>query len=383
MAWVHFVGVWDTVESVGLSVFGIQISSKPTINDKRIAHVRHALALDEMRLTFRPRLYNQPNFGTPKVKQSLHQVWFRGVHSDVGGGYAHNEDGLSERAYEWLVNEAVDCGMHCDKVVAAPSARKLHDTVHSVPWWGVTGLTIRDPKWEAKAATVVEDWSVHKAPKPTSVWGQPWRNATRIPLTLAVVLLVTGWWFQAATLSDWQWLSLDWERPSWLAWNQLFLLYPYDWRSPLGAIFGSEFKGSLGWSMVADTLIFLPAYAFIVGRACGWAYRSAAGPRRAARNAKPPPWHRLGLCPLMLVVGDAVENLLTMWVSDWAGELNWAQAVVQWAIGVAALAKWLGMIGCAVLVVIGVMVTLARAMPKPKFWWKSKRCPTESDSSAA
>src|SRR5690606_5613852 len=70
-AHVHFVGVWDTVESVGMPGMSLQISSSATIRGKRICHVRHALSLDEHRWPFLPRLYDEDDFGSPEDGQSL------------------------------------------------------------------------------------------------------------------------------------------------------------------------------------------------------------------------------------------------------------------------------------------------------------------------
>ena len=60
---VHWVGVWDTVESVGLPLLGSRDNpSTATFHDKpNIHHVRHALALDEHRWPFLPRLYDAPS----------------------------------------------------------------------------------------------------------------------------------------------------------------------------------------------------------------------------------------------------------------------------------------------------------------------------------
>ncbi|MGB6480125.1 MAG: DUF2235 domain-containing protein, partial [Candidatus Sulfotelmatobacter sp.] len=46
--------------------------------------------------------------------QSLKQVWFAGVHSDVGGSYAPAESGLSQIALEWMLCEAVPLGLLVD-----------------------------------------------------------------------------------------------------------------------------------------------------------------------------------------------------------------------------------------------------------------------------
>lgn len=84
---VHFIGVWDTVETVGMSqMFGVGSSNPRNTQVKpSYRHVRHALALDELRWTFLPRRYTLPAESLDPG-QTFRQVWFRGAHSDVGGG---------------------------------------------------------------------------------------------------------------------------------------------------------------------------------------------------------------------------------------------------------------------------------------------------------
>jgi uncharacterized protein (DUF2235 family) len=100
----HFVGVWDTVSSVGW--FTDPAKFPYTFHNPDVAIGRHALSIDERRCFFRQNLWSAPEVG-----QDIKQVWFAGVHSDVGGGYAENECGLSKIALEWMLNEAVSAGL--------------------------------------------------------------------------------------------------------------------------------------------------------------------------------------------------------------------------------------------------------------------------------
>lgn len=355
---VHFVGVWDTVESVGIPLLGVQISSKPTITDKRIKHVRHALALDELRLTFRPRLYNQPNGGSISDKQSLHQVWFRGVHSDVGGGYLHDDSGLSDQAYRWMVDEAIKCNLRCGNVGRTRAVSTLHDTVHSVPWWAVAGLTIRRSRWDASAASVQEHSSVGSSAHPVSVWGRPWDSRTWTAVLLALAAMGAGYVLQAIAVSG-NLAAPAWSSPAPLGiWPAALILSP---GTPLRDILASHFSDGIGWALVADTLLFLPGYAFLLARLSGWAYRRAAGLRTTAGNEHPPIWHWLGFCPMVMVLGDLSENLLTVWVTSWAGPLNAGQVCAQWLTGSATVSKWLCLGGCGVLA----LIALIKSKPKP------------------
>lgn len=144
-AWIEFIGVWDTVESVGAIPFLAQKNpSPPTVLGKRFRHVRHALSLDEHRFTFLPRLYDEPgDITTPE--HTLRQRWFPGVHCDVGGSYALPEAGLSDYTLAWMIEELAACGMPTPARRARPPAAWLrHDTLFTTAWWGLAGMTPRN-----------------------------------------------------------------------------------------------------------------------------------------------------------------------------------------------------------------------------------------------
>ena len=95
---VWFVGVWDTVASVGAPFLSREITASPTIAGKNFKHARQALALDEYRKTFRPSPYLiEAGHHYAKHGQSIKQHWFSGAHCDVGGGYVNSEAGLSQQ----------------------------------------------------------------------------------------------------------------------------------------------------------------------------------------------------------------------------------------------------------------------------------------------
>ena len=76
----HFIGVWDTVESVGIIPgFRRKFADTRLNGDVRVG--RHAIALDERRSQYRPNLWTEP----AGEGQSIVQVWFPGAHADVGG----------------------------------------------------------------------------------------------------------------------------------------------------------------------------------------------------------------------------------------------------------------------------------------------------------
>jgi uncharacterized protein (DUF2235 family) len=100
---IHFIGLWDTVKSVGW--FGSPVSFPYTLNNPSVLKVRQALSIDERRCFFRQNLWSATN------NQDVRQVWFAGVHSDVGGGYPENESGLAKISLEWMAREAMAAGL--------------------------------------------------------------------------------------------------------------------------------------------------------------------------------------------------------------------------------------------------------------------------------
>jgi uncharacterized protein (DUF2235 family) len=108
----RFVGVWDTVGSVGW--FANPLSLPYTANNPDIGIGRHAVAIDEHRAFFRSNLWRpapNPDDAGPK---DLRQVWFPGVHCDVGGGFPEPESGLSKIALKWMIEEAKIAGLLID-----------------------------------------------------------------------------------------------------------------------------------------------------------------------------------------------------------------------------------------------------------------------------
>ena len=115
---VRFIGVWDTVGSLGIPLRGLRglTQRKHVFHDtqlsKTVVTARHALAIDERRAPFAPTIWDED-----KPHPDTVQMWFAGAHSDVGGGYA--EPGLSDIALEWMLGEAVAAGLELDEEVLA------------------------------------------------------------------------------------------------------------------------------------------------------------------------------------------------------------------------------------------------------------------------
>jgi uncharacterized protein (DUF2235 family) len=141
-----FIGVWDTVGSLGVPVGGLFqfINKRWSFHDMTLSswvdNAFQALAVDERRKPFRPSVWER----SPNAKdQVLEQVWFAGVHSNVGGSYA--EAGLSDITLLWMAAKAEGCGLAIDRSALAtvnnprpdPYA-KIYDS--QTIWYKLTGL---------------------------------------------------------------------------------------------------------------------------------------------------------------------------------------------------------------------------------------------------
>ena len=131
---IEFLGLWDTVGAYGMPIdelkWGFDKLVWPMVAVDRhlspvIRHCSHALALDEQRQTFTPTLFDE-SFEAAEVKAGrvasgrLTQVWFCGVHSNVGGGYP--EDKLSLVTLDWIASQAVAAGLRFDQALLAENS---------------------------------------------------------------------------------------------------------------------------------------------------------------------------------------------------------------------------------------------------------------------
>ena len=105
---MHFVGVWDTVSSIGWLYDPLSLPFTRTNPDIEIG--RQAISIDERRAAFRQNLWAVD----PKYPQDIQQIWFAGVHSDVGGGYAEPQSGLAKITLQWMLEQAEAQGLSVD-----------------------------------------------------------------------------------------------------------------------------------------------------------------------------------------------------------------------------------------------------------------------------
>lgn len=139
---IRFIGVYDTVAALGLSLHlpsrlvdripGLQHRFHDFSLSESVDHARQALSIDEERRTFHPVLWDPLD---PDSNQTLRQVWFAGVHTDVGGGYP--EAGLGDIALTWLMKEAVAKGLRIyphHEYEPAPNPHGLMHNSRGKPW---------------------------------------------------------------------------------------------------------------------------------------------------------------------------------------------------------------------------------------------------------
>jgi uncharacterized protein (DUF2235 family) len=156
----YFVGVWDTVASVGWVYNPLKIPY--TANNADIEIGRHAIALDERRGFYRPNLWRPGDKAERSGPKDLKQVWFAGGHGDVGGGYPETESGLAKITLRWMLREAEAAGLlvdasRRDAAIAAgqgpdPNAR-MHDELAAHLYWR---LLEHVPKYHYDYATKTE-----------------------------------------------------------------------------------------------------------------------------------------------------------------------------------------------------------------------------------
>ena len=399
---VWFVGVWDTVSSVGAPLLSRSITASPTIVGKRFTHVRQARALDEHRRAFAPRpYYIDPQHDYAASGQSIDQQWFSGAHCDVGGGYAARQAQLSNEALLWLLQEAVTCelrlrdslldgqgGLDRAAVLAAlagpmpgtastvePRAR-VHSATYTTPWWALAGLRQREPQvvhdaGKALAVAPVEHPSVAalglRFPADT-VWARP-RPLTGLllaALLAAAFFLLAGGLLhgtiapQRMTLGQCL-MALGQDVgevvTAKLALARWQLAWAFSWLYPLATL--TQPVGNVARAVLANLGLAI-AYGYLLARAVPWAFARIAGVRRAAQP--PIRWLDLmGLSAMLAVLGDAATSVLTLallWLFPWP-LLASAEPLLGLAMSVAALASWLGLLGCAVLFGWGVRKQLA------------------------
>lgn len=164
---IHFLGVWDTVSSVG-SIYN-PFKLPYTRWNPSVRTVRHAVSIDERRKFFRTNLWSSSNTDT-----DVKQIWFVGAHADVGGGYPRTESGLAKIALAWMMDEAQACGLQLDpaqraQVLADPPPDALgpmHDALDRLGWKLAQWAPRREWLRDAASGRYMPHWRFSPRPLP-------------------------------------------------------------------------------------------------------------------------------------------------------------------------------------------------------------------------
>ena len=152
---IHFLGLWDSVKSYGNLYNPSRIPREST--NESVGIVRHAMALDERRAFFPQMHWRRKGKG-----QDVREVWFAGVHGDVGGTPRETESGLSKITLDWMLCHAVEAGLQIDAddylrivqgvlaradgyapAIAKPDPAALRHESLTGPWWLIEALPWR------------------------------------------------------------------------------------------------------------------------------------------------------------------------------------------------------------------------------------------------
>jgi uncharacterized protein (DUF2235 family) len=124
---IKFMGVWDTVGALGIPITRLNrlTRRRHEFHDvklsRSIENAFHALAIDERRMSFQPTLWVRQ----PHPTQRVEQVWFAGVHSNVGGGY--QDSSLSDLALAWMLSRAEECDLALDDEYVRSTVHAAYD----------------------------------------------------------------------------------------------------------------------------------------------------------------------------------------------------------------------------------------------------------------
>ena len=132
---IRFVGLWDTVSAYGGNRYTVWLIDKfypVRFADHRLTpyveRACHALALDDERRSFHPEIWDEKGEEDP---ERISQIWFAGMHSNVGGSYP--DDGMSLTSLLWMIDEAETAGLHFSaaEVARARAAANPHGKMYN------------------------------------------------------------------------------------------------------------------------------------------------------------------------------------------------------------------------------------------------------------
>jgi uncharacterized protein (DUF2235 family) len=132
---IEYLGIYDTVKATRF--LWRDISWPYTLSLPNVRFVRHAISIDEKR-----RKYAEyrvvPNRERYKLPEDVREVWFAGVHSDVGGGFVDNPE-LGKITMRWMLDGAITAGL-VERPVRYRRNYSLNESdatkdMHVMPWY--------------------------------------------------------------------------------------------------------------------------------------------------------------------------------------------------------------------------------------------------------
>ncbi|KAG6986397.1 hypothetical protein G7Y79_00102g101510 [Physcia stellaris] len=133
---IKAIGVWDTVGALGIPAIGFlrphhqEYSFVNTRVSNNVEYAFQALALDEHRKPFSPTIWERPN-GPAKLKE-LKQVWFPGVHSNIGGSY--DDTSMADITLTWMISQLTPfLDFHPTYIAYLHTLNKAYYASHHLP----------------------------------------------------------------------------------------------------------------------------------------------------------------------------------------------------------------------------------------------------------
>ena len=115
---IRWLGLWDTVAPIDFPGTPAGREWNLDVADS-VCHAFHAMALDERRKRFP---LSRPDIRQTSGSRSYREVWFRGVHCDVGGG--NGKPQLSSISLHWMFANALRVGLPVDPGAVARNRRR-------------------------------------------------------------------------------------------------------------------------------------------------------------------------------------------------------------------------------------------------------------------
>ena len=179
---IKFIGVFDTVAALGVpnKFMSRVIDHAPWMKhefhdfklSESVENAYQALAIDDERKTFHPIIWN----AELKDHQTMEQVWFAGVHTDVGGGYAEQQ--LSDISFEWMLGKAQPNGLRIFAKHNVEINPDVDGTMHdpfdgAMPWRRLERSWDSEAYGKPKVHKSIVDRSLNSQNKPNSKY-DPW-----------------------------------------------------------------------------------------------------------------------------------------------------------------------------------------------------------------